>query len=159
MVSTLILIQCCFFYDLFFVCVRYCSARVPNLGAHVVYIDFAVVCLILSGKDQGRFTMAFVKGQSGNLAGRPKGTHDRRTELRELLEPHAGALIKKAVEMAMAGDTTAMKLCLERILPAVKSVEINPGADLIDLKSVIAEARMRSLTFRDGIGEEVDPFS
>lgn len=105
--------------------------------------------------------MAFVKGKSGNPAGRPKGASDRRTELRELLEPHAGALIKKAVEMALAGDTTAMKLCLERVLPAVKSVEINPGADMIDLKAAIAEARLRSLTFTSGIGQEidVDPFS
>lgn len=75
--------------------------------------------------------MAFQEGQSGNPAGRPKGSKDKRTELRELLEPHAPALIEKAVSMALEGDTTAMKMCLDRILPAMKSVEVkndtNPG--------------------------------
>lgn len=62
----------------------------------------------------------FEPGQSGNSAGRPKGSKDRRTQLRELLQPHAEALIEKAVNMALAGDTTALKLCLDRIVPALK---------------------------------------
>jgi hypothetical protein len=37
-----------------------------------------------------------------------------------LLEGEAEKLTRKCVEMAMAGDTTAMKLCLERLLPACK---------------------------------------
>jgi len=64
--------------------------------------------------------MAFKPGQSGNSAGRPKGSRDRRTELRGLLQPHASALIEKAVNMALSGDTTALKLCLDRIIPALK---------------------------------------
>ena len=46
----------------------------------------------------------FKKGQSGNPAGKPKGAKDKRTELRELLKPHAEKLVKKAVDMALAGD-------------------------------------------------------
>jgi len=68
--------------------------------------------------------MSFQKGQSGNPSGRPKGAKDKRTELRELLQPHAPALIEKAVEMALDGDTTALKMCLDRIIPAMRSVEI-----------------------------------
>ncbi len=64
--------------------------------------------------------MAFQPGHSGNSAGRPKGSKDRRTQLRELLQPHAEALIEKAVNLALAGDTTALKLCLDRIIPALK---------------------------------------
>ena len=40
--------------------------------------------------------------------------------IESLLEGEAEKLTRKCVEMAMAGDTTAMKLCLERILPARK---------------------------------------
>lgn len=68
--------------------------------------------------------MSFKKGQSGNPSGRPKGTKDKRTELRELLRPHAPVLVEKAVEMALDGDTTALKICLDRIIPAMRSVEI-----------------------------------
>ncbi|WP_035881628.1 DUF5681 domain-containing protein [Cupriavidus metallidurans] len=65
--------------------------------------------------------MAFRKGASGNPAGRPKGTSDRRNSLRELLQPHAADLVKKAVELALAGDTTALRICVDRIIPAVKA--------------------------------------
>lgn len=68
--------------------------------------------------------MAFKKGQSGNPTGRPKGSKDKRTAYRELLEPHAPALIEKAVSMALEGDTTAMKICLDRLLPTVKAIEV-----------------------------------
>lgn len=68
--------------------------------------------------------MGFEKGQSGNPSGRPKGAKDKRTELRELLQPHAPALVEKAVQLALMGDTTALKMCLDRIIPAMRSVEI-----------------------------------
>jgi hypothetical protein len=35
-----------------------------------------------------------------------------------LLEEGAAQLIHKAMTMALAGDTAALRLCLERILPA-----------------------------------------
>ncbi|MGE0917925.1 DUF5681 domain-containing protein [Trichlorobacter lovleyi] len=62
----------------------------------------------------------FTPGQSGNGAGRPKGSSDRRTQLRELLQPHAADLISTVVTKALAGDMTAMRLCLDRIIPALK---------------------------------------
>jgi hypothetical protein len=37
-----------------------------------------------------------------------------------LLDGEAEALTRKAIEAALAGDTTALRLCLERILPARK---------------------------------------
>jgi hypothetical protein len=59
----------------------------------------------------------FAKGQSGNPNGRPPGACNRKTSTAAvLLEGEAEALTRKAVESALAGDPTAMRLCLERIL-------------------------------------------
>jgi hypothetical protein len=53
--------------------------------------------------------------------GKPKGTRHKTTLAMEaLLEGEAEALTRKAVELALQGDTTAMRLCFERILPARK---------------------------------------
>lgn len=65
--------------------------------------------------------MPFERGKSGNPAGRPRGAKDKRTKYREMLEPHAPKLMKKAVELAMKGDAACLRLTLERLLPALKS--------------------------------------
>jgi hypothetical protein len=55
--------------------------------------------------------------EPGN-AGKPKGARHKATVATEaLLDGEAEALTRKAVEMALAGDTTALRLCLERLLP------------------------------------------
>lgn len=69
--------------------------------------------------------MAFKKGQSGNPKGRRPGVSDKRSELRELLKPHANDLVAKAVELAKDGDTTALRLCLDRLIPAIKPRELS----------------------------------
>ena len=49
---------------------------------------------------------------------RPKGARHKATILAlTLLEDEAEALTRKAIELAMAGDTTALRLALERIAP------------------------------------------
>jgi hypothetical protein len=64
----------------------------------------------------------FEKGQSGNPAGKPPGTRHKLTVAAEvLLDGEAEALTRKAIELALAGDTTALRLCLERIMPPRKS--------------------------------------
>jgi len=64
----------------------------------------------------------FPPGVSGNPAGRLPGTRNRATMAAEaLLDGEAQALTRKAIELALAGDTTALRLCLERIMPARKS--------------------------------------
>jgi hypothetical protein len=63
----------------------------------------------------------FQPGQSGNSAGKPIGTRHKATQAAQaMLEGEMGALTRKAVELALEGDTTALKMCLERILPALK---------------------------------------
>lgn len=64
--------------------------------------------------------MAFKKGQSGNPAGRPKGRADARTRWRKALEKDGDKLVKKAVELALAGDSQALKLCIDRAIPAYR---------------------------------------
>ena len=63
----------------------------------------------------------FKKGESGNPAGKPAGVPNKATKLRALLEPHAEELVSKAVALAKYGDTVALRLCLERLIPAIKS--------------------------------------
>jgi hypothetical protein len=53
--------------------------------------------------------------------GKPKGARNRATLAAEaLLEGEARALTRKAVEMALAGDVAALRLCVERIIPPRK---------------------------------------
>ena len=50
--------------------------------------------------------------------GRPKGSRHRATLAAEsLLDGEAEGLTRKAIELAMAGDLAALRLCMERILP------------------------------------------
>lgn len=54
---------------------------------------------------------------SGN-SGKPKGARHRATQAAlNLLEGQTEALTQKAVDMALGGDTVALRLCLERIAP------------------------------------------
>src|SRR5215813_3228417 len=68
----------------------------------------------------------FEKGQSGNPAGRPKGARNRTTiAVEALLDGQAEAITQKAIELALQGDRVALRLCLERILPAQRERRIN----------------------------------
>src|ERR1700726_2110371 len=63
----------------------------------------------------------FAPGISGNPRGRRPGTRNRATAVAaQLLEGEAPRLIRRCIELALAGDTTALRLCLDRILPPVR---------------------------------------
>ncbi len=64
--------------------------------------------------------MKFKPGESGNPAGRPKGSRNTQTQLLKLLEPHAENLINKMVEEVLEGEPNALRLCIERLLPKAK---------------------------------------
>ncbi len=81
--------------------------------------------------------MRWQKGVSGNPRGRPPGQRNKRTELRGLLEEKAPELVGKAIELALAGDAVALRLCLERVLPALKSTDIS--AALRDLSGSLTD--------------------
>jgi hypothetical protein len=59
----------------------------------------------------------FAKGRSGNPAGRRKGSRNRKTLIAELLlEGEADKLTRKAVELALGGSESALRLCLDRLI-------------------------------------------
>ncbi|CAI8176936.1 MAG: Uncharacterised protein [Marinobacterium sp. xm-d-530] len=62
----------------------------------------------------------FKAGQSGNPNGRPKGSKNRHTELREALKEDLPELLVTLKERALAGDMAAMRLLLDRVMPSKK---------------------------------------
>jgi hypothetical protein len=89
-------------------------------------------------------------GQSGNPSGKPRGARHRATVAAEqLLAGEAKALTRKAIELALQGDTTALRLCLDRVAPVRKGTvrialpEVNTPADLVAALGAIGEAVAR----------------
>ena len=57
--------------------------------------------------------------------GKPRGTRHKATVAAlALLEGEADRLTRKAVEVALTGDVTALRLCLERIAPPRKDAPV-----------------------------------
>jgi len=73
-------------------------------------------------RNNGRNTDGtFGKGNPG----KPKGARHKATQAAlALLDGEAEALTRKAVDMALAGDGTALRLCLERIAPPRKDAPV-----------------------------------
>ena len=88
----------------------------------------------------------FEKGRSGNPAGRRTGSCNKTTEAAAaLLAGESEALTRKAVELALVGDPTALRLCLERILPACRERAVNFALPPIESAADIAAA-MKAVT-------------
>jgi hypothetical protein len=88
--------------------------------------------------------MPFSKGQSGNPSGRQRGSRNKATlAVEALLDGEAEALTRKAVELALAGDTVALRLCLDRLAPPRKgwpiTLEVGDVTSLNDLSTVQGE--------------------
>ena len=92
--------------------------------------------------------MTFHKGESGNPAGRPRGSRNRTTVLMQsLLEANAEAIARKAIDLATGGDLTAIRICFDRLVPARKddavALELPPlksAADSVTAASTIVDA-------------------
>lgn len=63
----------------------------------------------------------FKQGESGNRAGRPRGAGDKRTALRSAFESKKNELIQVAIDKALSGDTTALRICLDRLIAPMRS--------------------------------------
>ena len=73
---------------------------------------------------------ALKKGVVLNPKGRPKGSVNKYTELsRELMSVKGPEIVQKVIDMAMEGDRTCLKMCMDRILPTTKAVELKSGND------------------------------
>jgi len=77
----------------------------------------ALTCYYFSMKNGRNTAGQFTAGNSG----RPKGSRNKATiAIESLLQGQAEALTQTAVTKALAGDTVALRLCMERIAPAPK---------------------------------------
>ena len=66
----------------------------------------------------GKFTSA--------NSGRPKGARNKKTlAIESLLEGQAEALTQTAISKALDGDSMALRLCMERIVPAPKDIPVS----------------------------------
>ena len=93
----------------------------------------------------------FQQGISGNPQGKKAGTLNKRTELAKQFEVHAEALINKTVELALSGDTVALRLCVERLVPKAADKPITvvmPDLSAMDTTKIIPEL-LRSLAGKE----------
>jgi hypothetical protein len=88
----------------------------------------------------------FEKGRSGHPGGRRAGSRNKKTlAAAALLEGESEALTRRAVELALAGDPTAMRLCIERILPPCRERAVKFELPPIESAADIAPA-MKAVT-------------
>jgi len=106
--------------------------------------------------------------KSLNPNGRPKGSVNKYTALsRELMSNKGPEIVQKVIDLALEGDRTCLKMCMDRIIPTTKSVEFRSGEDKgnviinvggLEAKKIeIEEKDQKELTYEDGvIIEEAD---
>lgn len=78
-------------------------------------------------------TTQFQKGKSGNPGGRPKGSKNKATLLREAMQKKADVMLSKelpqvlraVVTAAKAGDMSAAKMILDRTIPTKRADDGN----------------------------------
>ena len=98
----------------------------------------------------------FAPGQSGNPAGKAKGTRNKTTlAIEALLEGEAVELTRKAIEMAKAGDGPALRMCLDRLAPPRKDAPVS--FDLPAIKSVADAVEASSSLLAAVAGGDVTP--
>ena len=100
---------------------------------------------VQSVKPRGR---PFEPGQSGNPSGRPKGARNKTTVAVEaLLDNEAEALTRKVIELALADNMAAIRLCFERLLPPRRDrgivfdlPKIESAADAVAASAAVLES-------------------
>lgn len=90
----------------------------------------------------------FAPGQSGNPAGKPKGTRNKTTlAIEALLEGEAEALTRKAIDLALDGDGPALRMCLDRLAPprkdsliSIRLPKVNGLKDALEASASVLDA-------------------
>jgi hypothetical protein len=102
----------------------------------------------------------FAPGASGNPAGRPRGSRNKTSALcADLLSASASDIFEKVIKLAKKGDSIALKLCVDRLLPIRaardRAVELvlpsaQSAADLVAATAeVIAKAAAGEITLSE----------
>jgi hypothetical protein len=102
--------------------------------------------------------MRFQPGQSGNPAGRPAGSQNKETlAAQAVLEERAEEMVTNIMDRAKNGDPTAMRLCMERLVPTGRNRPVaidlpvvkTPDDAQAALAVVTAELAAGTLTISD----------
>ncbi len=105
--------------------------------------------------------MKFQSGQSGNPAGRPLGSRNKKTlAIEEAFEEHAVEILQHLIDGAKNGDKTAQRLCMERMLAPKRQRAIAIDLPAIDgpedartaFATVVAELSAGNLTIGEASG-------
>lgn len=77
-------------------------------------------------------------------AGRPRGAKGKK---RQMLESHSDKILKTLIDLAVEGDPTALRLCVDRLLPRLRAeaAPINVDAassKIVDIGQSIVDAAL-----------------
>src|SRR5215470_2508081 len=90
---------------------------------------------------KGVIAMQFQPGESGNPAGRPPGSRNRKTlEVEAILAERAEATATSILDRADRGDPAAMRLCMERIAPVGANRPVMIELPPVETPDDVAEA-------------------
>lgn len=111
---------------------------------------------------------SFKKGTSGNKAGRPKGSLNKQTLVKQavlaetegLILKDAPKVIKAVLRQAIEGCRQSQKLILDRIVPVTKAVDLSSirGAEAPVIKIVVENliSEVKQIEIVDADYEEVE---
>ena len=86
---------------------------------------------------------SFYKGMpSLNPKGRTKGSVNKFTKLsRELMSSKGPEIVDKVIELALEGDRHCLKMCLDRIIPVSKAVEIKHEHEDLGINIIVESVK------------------
>ena len=111
----------------------------------------------------------FQKGVSGNPAGRPRGSRNiALLAVEAMLDGEAEKLTRKCIDLALSGDVTALRLCIERICPvrrdrpvSFKLPAVTSARDAADISAAVMAAVSNgdiTLSEASEIGKLIDSY-